>query len=186
MSVSSLKVKRGAASRGGTARCGISPHSPSRRISDPRNSALSLLAVRAHTRLELRRKLIRRGFAPDVVNSCLESLAERGWLNDSATAVALAASRSRRGQGRGRIASELAARGVSREDADAAIARLDPADEAKALRVALERRSRALPAGLTQRARSKKLFDHLVRRGFAPSAVLEALRTKGEPTDDDL
>ncbi|MGA7991037.1 MAG: RecX family transcriptional regulator, partial [Thermoanaerobaculia bacterium] len=82
-------------------------------------------------------------------------------------------------------ASELFARGVSREDADAALARLDPADEAKALRAALERRSRALPAGLTRQARSKKLFDHLVRRGFAPSAVLEALRAKGEPTDDD-
>jgi SOS response regulatory protein OraA/RecX len=71
-------------------------------------------------------------------------------------------------------------------DADAALAALDPADEARSLRLALEKRARALPAGLTRQARSKKLFDHLVRRGFAPSAVLEALRTKGEPTDDDL
>ena len=77
-------------------------------------------------------------------------------------------------------------KGVSRKDAEAALAALDPADEVRALLRVLEKRSRALPAGLTGRARSKKLFDHLVRRGFAPSAVLEALRTKGEPTDDDL
>jgi SOS response regulatory protein OraA/RecX len=77
-------------------------------------------------------------------------------------------------------------KGVSREDADAALAGLDPADEARNLRRALDKRARVLPAGLTRQARSKKLFDHLVRRGFAPSAVLEALRTKGEPTDDDL
>ncbi len=77
-------------------------------------------------------------------------------------------------------------KGVSRRDADAALAALDPEGEARALRLALEKRARVLTAGLTRQARSKKLFDHLVRRGFAPSAVLEALRTKGEPTDDDL
>ncbi len=143
------------------------------------------LARRPHTRLELRRKLLRKGFDGPEVDDCLDALAERGWLNVAATAAALAFARSRGGRGRMRIASELASKGVSRPDADAALAALDPADEARALRRALDRRARALPAGLTRQARSKKLFDHLVRRGFAPSAVLEALRTKGEPTDDD-
>jgi regulatory protein len=151
----------------------------------PRESALAFLARRAHTRLELRRKLLRKGFDGSEVDVCLDGLSERGWLDDAATAVALAAARSRGGRGRARIASELAAKGVSRADADAALLCLDPAEETRALRRALDRRARALPAGLTRQARSKKLFDHLVRRGFAPSAVLEALRTKGEPTDDD-
>ncbi len=153
---------------------------------DPRNTALALLARRAHTRLEIRRKLIRRAFPESAVDACLDALAERGLLDDAGTAAALASSRARSGRGRSRIASELAAKGVSRTDADAALAALDPADEARSLRLALEKRARALPAALTPQARSKKLFDHLVRRGFAPSAVLEALRTKGEPTDDDL
>jgi regulatory protein len=153
---------------------------------DPKTTALSLLARRAHTRFEIRRKLLLRGVPAADVETCLDDLDSRGWLNDAATAAALAASRSRSGRGRARIASELAAKGVSRRDADAALAGLDPADEAKGLRLALEKRSRSLAAGLTRQARSKKLFDHLVRRGYAPSAVLEALRTKGEPTDDDL
>jgi regulatory protein len=151
-----------------------------------RESALGLLARRAHTRLELRRKLLRKGFLRDEVEGCLDGLAQRGWLDDARTATALAGARSRGGRGRARIASELAAKGVTREDADAALAALDPGDEARALRLALEKRARMLPPGLTRQARSKKLFDHLVRRGFAPSAVLEALRTKGEPTDGDL
>ncbi len=151
----------------------------------PREKALALLARRAHTRLELRTKLLRRGFVREEVETCLEALAARGLLDDATTAAGFAAARARRGRGKSRIASELAAKGISRKDADAALAGLDPADEARALRLALDRRSRALPAGLTRQARSKKLFDHLVRRGFAPSAVLEALRTKGEPTDDD-
>jgi len=152
---------------------------------DARSTALALLARRAHTRLEIRRKLLQRAFPRAEVEACLDDLAARGWLNDAATAAALASARLRGGRGRARIASELSAKGVSRADADAALSGLDPAEEARALRRALDRRARSLPAGLTRRARSKKLFDHLVRRGFAPSAVLEALRTKGEPTDDD-
>jgi regulatory protein len=158
---------------------------PSKEDADPRVTALALLARRAHTRVEIRRKLLLRGFPVAGVEACLDGLAERGWLNDAATAAALASARSRAGRGRARIASELAAKGVSRADADAALGGLDPAEEGRSLRRAHDRRARALPAGLTPQARSKKLFDHLVRRGFAPSAVLEALRTKGEPTDDD-
>ena len=152
----------------------------------PRDAALGLLARRAHTRLELRRKLLKKSFDREEVEACLDRLAERGLLDDAGTAAALAASRARSGRGRSRIASELAAKGVSRKDADAALASLDPADEARSLRLALEKRARTLAPGLTPRARSKKLFDHLVRRGFAPSAVLEALRTKGESDDHDL
>ena len=152
---------------------------------DARSAALAALARRAHTRRELQQKLARKGFDRGAIGALLDELAERGLLNDAKTAAALAASRSRAGRGRSRIAAELAAKGVARLDVDAALATLDPAEEAKTLRATLERRARALPAGLTRQARSKKLFDHLVRRGFAPAAVLEALRTKGDTTDDD-
>ena len=146
---------------------------------------MSLLARRAHSRHELKQKLLRKGFLLPAVEVCLDDLAESGLLDDAKTATSLASWRSRTGRGRGRIASELAGKGVSRADTDAALASLDPADEKKALRAALDRRERALPPGLTGQARSKKLFDHLARRGFAPAAILEALRRKGDSTDDD-
>lgn len=182
----SLKGKRGASSRTGPSRRAAGPSSPSKKSSDPKTTALALLARRAHTRSEIRRKLLRKAFPEADVEACLDDLAARGWLDDASTAVSLAASRARSGRGRSRIAAELAMKGVSRKDAEAVLAALDPADEARSLLRALDKRARALPPGLTGQARSKKLFDHLVRRGFAPSAVLEALRTKGEPTDDDL
>ncbi len=152
---------------------------------DARSAALAALARRAHTRRELEQKLGRKGFERAEIRALLDDLEERGWLNDAKTATELAAWRSRTGRGRSRIASELAGKGVSRADSDAALASLDPRDEAKALRAALEKRERALPAGLTRQARSKKLFDHLARRGFAPAAILEALHRKGDSTDDE-
>ena len=152
---------------------------------DARSAALAALARRAHTRRELEQKLGRKGFERVEIRALLDDLEERGWLNDAKTATELAAWRSRTGRGRSRIASELAGKGVSRADSDAALASLDPRDEAKALRAALEKRERALPAGLTRQARLKKLFDHLARRGFAPAAILEALHRKGDSTDDE-
>jgi regulatory protein len=152
---------------------------------DIRQAALSLLGRRAHSRHELKQKLLRRGFSVADVESCLDALAKRDLLDDAKTAAALASWRARTGRGRNRIASELAGKGVSRADSDAALASLDPLEERKALRAALERRERALPAGLTAQARSKKLFDHLARRGFAPGAILEALKRKGDSIDDE-
>jgi len=150
-----------------------------------RDAALALLARRSHTRVELSRKLSRKGFASPEIASVLEDLAGRGYLDDARTAAALVTAQAGRGRGRARIASELSARGVPPPERERALAGLDPSAERQALRRALERRARSLPAGLTPGARSKKLFDHLVRRGFAPAAVLEALHRKGETSDDD-
>jgi len=152
---------------------------------DARSAGLALLARRAHTSEELRRRLSRKGYPPEEIAAALEELTSRGWLDDARTASAMAAAQAEKGRGKARILAELFARGVSARDRDAALAGLDPGAEREALRRALERRARTLPAGLTRQARSKKLFDHLVRRGFAPAAVLEALQRKGDTTDDD-
>jgi regulatory protein len=152
---------------------------------DARSAGLALLARRAHTSEELRRKLSKKGFPPAEIAAAVEELSARGWLDDVKTASAMAAAQAGKGRGKTRIAAELSARGVSAQDRETALAGLDPRAERDALRRALERKARTLPAGLTRQARSKKLFDHLVRRGFAPAAVLEALQRKGDTTDDD-
>jgi len=112
-------------------------------------------------------------------------LVERGLVDDAATATQHVKSRGLRGVGKRRVAAELAARGVPQADRESALAGVDADAERDRLRDALAKRDRALPARLTGRERSRKLFDHLVRRGFSPDAVLEALRRKGEPGDAD-
>lgn len=81
--------------------------------------------------------------------------------------------------------ASLRARGVAEADASEALAGLGGEGEAARLKAALEKKAQSLPGGLTPVSRSRKLFDHLVRRGFDPAAVREALREKGDPTDDD-
>ena len=143
-----------------------------------------MLARRAHTRKELERKLRKKGFSPGEIGPVLEALTARGYVDDGAAAASFARSRAARGIGARRIAFELAGRGVGRGDVETTVAALDAGEEQAALLRALERKRATLAGGLTPAARSKKLFDHLVRRGFAPAAVLDALRKKGDSPDD--
>lgn len=163
---------------GGT---GDSPPAPSVSCKE---ATLALLGRRQYTRRELEVRLLRKGYGPEEVEAVLASLAERGWVDDAKAAASLVRAGEARGRGRARIAQGLAARGVPRKDAEEALSAVDPAAEAARLREVLRRRARSLPAGLTAEARSKRLFDHLVRRGFAPGAVRAALREKGDLPDD--
>jgi regulatory protein len=150
-----------------------------------RDAALGYLGRRAHTSRELTTKLRRKGFEPAEIERVLADLSRLGYVDDARTAESLVKSRSAGGRGRRAIAAVLASRGVTGAAAGEALGALHPEDERASLAGALAKKSRSLPARLTDRERSKKLFDHLVRRGFSPQAVLEALRTKGDPVDDE-
>lgn len=152
---------------------------------DCRTAALAFLGRRAHPRKELARKLLRAGHEAAEVERTLDALAAAGLLDEAATAAELARAEAARGRGTRRVAASLRARGVAEADASNAVTGLRGESEDARLSAALEKKRRSLPAGLTPVSRSRKLFDHLVRRGFEPGAVREALREKGDPTDDD-
>ncbi|MRR11431.1 regulatory protein RecX [bacterium] len=152
---------------------------------DCRTAALAFLGRRAHPRRELERKLLRAGHGAAEVARTLEALAGAGLLDEAATALELARTEASRGRGARRVSASLRARGVGEKDAARAVAGVGGEDEAARLRAALAKKSRSLGEGLTPVSRSRKLFDHLVRRGFDPAAVRDALREKGDPTDDD-
>jgi SOS response regulatory protein OraA/RecX len=104
-----------------------------------------------------------------------------------ATALSLLARRAYTESG---LVRALVNRGIAETKAAAVAAEFSKKrwldDEGEALERALEQKAHRLASGLTREARSKKLFAHLVRRGFSPAAVIEALHRKGEATDDDF
>jgi regulatory protein len=136
--------------------------------------AVRILGLRSHSAVELGRKLGRRGFDSNTVESVLARLTERRYLDDSDFARQLVSHRSR-GRGGSAIAAELAAKGVSRSVAQAAVADIDPEVEIEAA-ASFARRwlARAEPGSL------RSLLDlagpRLARRGYAPGVVREACR----------
>jgi SOS response regulatory protein OraA/RecX len=88
-----------------------------------------------------------------------------------------------KGRGRLRIVRELQARGVDRDLARELVGDLSTDDEAESLaRILLRRR---VPRRLKPEDR-RKIFQHLLRRGFPADAISKALRRHGEEEDDPV
>ncbi len=143
------------------------------------------MARRAHSRAELGRKLARRGYAADDVESALRNLGRRGYLDDVVFADSLV---RRRSVTRGPLAlsAELAAKGVDRVLADAAVRRLTPESQLE-MATRLAERLYASGPRLAYREMLDRVGSKLVRRGFAPDIVREACRTvmAGTPPDGE-
>ena len=78
-------------------------------------AAVRLLAVREHSRHELRRKLSDRGHDSGLTDEVLDALVRRRLLSDERFAAQYLAQRMRKGFGPLRIRAELAARGVAEQ-----------------------------------------------------------------------
>lgn len=94
----------------------------SARIFEAENRAVKYVSAAEHSRFQLRLKLKKKGFSEGEIAPALDFLARRDFLNDRRFAAAWLRSRlSSCINGRAKLAAELAARGVSREDADFAL-----------------------------------------------------------------
>jgi regulatory protein len=142
---------------------------------DPVTRAVGLLARRAHSKWELRRKLRMKGFGAEAVDTAMARLVELGYLDDSSFAKGLV---RRRGGLRGprALSAELAAKGVDRAEADAAVAEFDT----EAQLVAATRLAECLYArrsGIGYREMLDTVGTKLLRRGFPAAVVREACRS---------
>jgi len=136
-------------------------------------SALRLLALRAHTRAELRQKLRSRGHGGRGLEALLERLAGLGYLDDGAAARGWARRRlESRPMGRRLMEGELRARGVPAEILAAVLSDFygGEAERELALRAA-EKRLRAWGGTDAPRARDR-LLRFLQGRGFQAQVCL--------------
>ena len=136
------------------------------------DAALRLLARRAHSHVELRRKLGRRGYPEEEIGEALGRLSELGYLDDAAFAAGHVRRRSS-SLGPLALSAELAARGVERRVSGQAMAGFDhTAQVASATRLAERLCGRNRPAGYSE------LLDtvgaKLLRRGFSRGVAREA------------
>jgi regulatory protein len=138
--------------------------------------ALHLLARRALTVSECRRRLLDRSHPAAEIDAAVAHLLETGGLDDSKLARAQARTAlETKGRGRLRVLRELVARGVSNDVAAEAIGEVfGEQDERALVQRALQKklRGRARPA---TRADYARLYQYLMRQGFTPSVVSAVL-----------
>ena len=146
------------------------------------DAGLRLLGRRAHSRVELRRKLRRKGYTDAEAETALSRLVELGYLDDQSFAEGLV---RRRGAIRGPLAlsAELASRGVDRAHADAALAGFDAeAQLAAATRLAERLYARKPQAGYREMLNA--IGSRLMRRGFSATIARAACRAALPGTED--
>ncbi len=130
-------------------------------------TALRALERRGFARVDLGRRLVRKGHPGVAVEVALERLAARGLLDDAAFALNYAEVRSRRGRGPARVRRDLAGMGLERDVIDRAVAVTWPPEVdngERALELARTRAGRL--AKLPRVAQRRRLLAFLARRGY--------------------
>ena len=139
---------------------------------DIRGAATRWLARREYARVELERRLTRRGFPPELVDDVVSELQEENLLSDERFAESFVSAKAGRGQGPARIRRELRERGVDGALADAALAEADADWLALARAVRTKRFGAAFPRDFPERARQMRFLHY---RGFTEAQIRAAL-----------
>ena len=148
--------------------------------------AVKLLAAKPRSVAELRERLLqRRGTTEAVVETVIARLREYGYLDDERYAFTYASSRvKQRPIGRRRLERDLKFKQIENDVAAEALELVyTETPEEQLIDRAIEKRIR-LRGRPKDRAEAKKLFDHLLRQGFAFELVSEKVRSAAQYTDD--
>ena len=146
-----------------------------------------LLAAKPRSVEELRERLLEgRGATKAAVEAVIERLREYGYLDDARFAHSFASLRvQQRPIGRQRLQRDLWLKKIDKQTADAALDQVfeampegDLIDRVIAKRVRLRGKPKT-------RADAKKLFDHLLRQGFAFELVADKVRALAKGNTDD-
>ncbi len=137
-----------------------------------------LLSAKPRSVEELRESLLEgRGATKAIVESVIERLREYGYLDDARFAHSYASLRvQQRPIGRQKLQRDLWLKKIDKKTADEALDQVfESTPEEDLLDRAIEKRIRLRGKPKT-RAEAKKLFDHLLRQGFAFELVSEKVR----------
>ncbi|MFK4075241.1 recombination regulator RecX [Ectopseudomonas khazarica] len=138
-----------------------------------RRAAMDLLARREHGRVELTRKLRKRGAPQELIEAALQRLSEEGLLSEARYLESFVAYRARAGYGPQRIREELGQRGLERSDIDQAL-RESAIDWFESLRETWQRKfAGQLPTDARERARQGRFLAY---RGYSLDMIGRLLR----------
>lgn len=146
-----------------------------------RKRALGLLDQRARSRSELRERLLKAEFEPQLVDEVIDDLAGSGLLNDAQFAHEWVRQRAaRRGKSSRALDMELRDKGVAGADRAAALEQISDADEERTARAVAEKSARKVKSAPADRAEYDKhlrrIVGALARRGFNQGMALRIAR----------
>ena len=144
------------------------------------NKATDLLSRRDHSTAELLQKLRQKGFDAEAAQSAVEKLRDFGYLDDRRFAEAYAAELVRsKGFGKRRIVTELFRKGIDREIISDVTDALEPSED-----TLLSLIERKFSRNLTTEKGVQRTFGALLRMGYAPGEIKQALQQAVENLEE--
>lgn len=136
-------------------------------------AAMKFLALRDRSMGEVRSRLKRSCYDEGTIEKVLAALANHQLISDSRFAESWAYSRSKK-YGKARIAQELRSKGVSRQEAQAALEQISEDDELQRACEQAKKLSRRIDE-------PQKMLQALIRRGYSFSIARKALENMKKP-----
>jgi regulatory protein len=135
---------------------------------------LRALERRSFARVDLGRRLIRKGHPRPAVDAALERAAVLGLLDDAEFARNYVQTRAARGRGPARLTRDLMAMGVERVHIDSALAAEWPEGSDRSdMPSALAAKRAAQLGHLPRQVKRRRVLAYLARRGFAGRDISE-------------
>lgn len=143
-------------------------------------AAVRLLARREHSVEELRRKLERKGYPPELIDPVIQKLASKRLVSDERFTANFVHHHARRGQGPVRIRAALRQQGVSESQVEEALqsAAVDWVQLAREVR--RRKFGSSAPRSLGERAKQARFLQY---RGFDAEQLRTALREESGEGD---
>lgn len=133
-------------------------------------------AYQERSQLEVRRKLVEVGVRGNDLENILVKLIEENFLNEERFALAYARGKFRmKGWGRNKIIQELKQKGVSTYCINKAMKEIDGGDYKKTFSEALKKKGTTIKGG-NNFSKQQKLSSYLIRKGYEPEMVWEAVK----------
>ena len=133
-----------------------------------RFAAMNMLAMREHTALELRNKLLKKFGPHDLIYEVVKRLMEQGLQSDERFVEAFVSMRKRNGKGASLIKMELRARGVTDDLIASALDDSDSVWQCLAVSARVKRFGAHIPKDSKEKARRAR-FLHA--RGFSSDQI---------------
>lgn len=148
--------------------------------SDPaevaRSIALRQLTLGPRSRVQLAQAMSKRNVPDDIAESVLTRFEEIGLINDAEFARTVVRSKqAERGLARRALRHELSKRGVSDDDAKAALESVTTDDEITSARALVHKKLRSM-AGLERDVKIRRLAGMLARKGYGPGVAMSVVR----------
>ena len=139
------------------------------------DKAVAFLASRARSRKEIEDKLLHCVYRPCTVEMVLYKLESNDLLDDADFAQQWVEARSARKMGRNRIAQELRRKGVSAEEAEAALESIEDEDQLAGAVALVEKAMNRVKPGEDPRKTAQRITAMLARRGYGWDVAREAI-----------